>query len=93
MMINWQAVALSVLPVVLWLAVLVSAFVQVNLVHWHRSLLAQWQQLDAVRLELMQEHTRLLLEKSTLTAHGRIEQQARKQLKMTEATDIQVLQQ
>ncbi|MFC3681155.1 cell division protein FtsL [Bacterioplanoides pacificum] len=80
------------LALLLWLLVMISAAIQVAQVHQHRSLLSQWQQLDSQRLRLMQEHTRLLLEISTLTAHGRIDQRARKQLNMTEANDIQVLQ-
>ncbi|MCD8521117.1 MAG: cell division protein FtsL [Saccharospirillaceae bacterium] len=78
---------------ILWLAVLISASAQIGVVHWHRTLLQVWQQDDALRLQLLQEHTRLLLEKSTLTAHGRIDQQARKQLNMTEPDNVQVLSQ
>lgn len=88
----WLKRSLSVLPWVLWLLVVVIAALQISQVHKHRGLLAQWQQLDQQRLELLQEHTRLLLEISTLTAHGRIDQQARKQLNMTEAQDVQVWQ-
>ncbi|UXD86786.1 cell division protein FtsL [Thalassolituus hydrocarboniclasticus] len=76
---------------ILWGVVLVSALAQVGVVHWHRTLLQVWQQEDALRAQLLQEHTRLLLEKSTLTAHGRIDQQARKQLNMTEPGKVQVL--
>lgn len=79
-------------PLGLWLLVLLSGAWQVSQVHEYRGLLAQWQRLDTQRLQLLQEHTRLLLEISTLTAHGRIDQRARKQLNMTEADDIQVLQ-
>lgn len=79
------------LPVALWLLVLVSACVQIALVHWHRELVGEWQRLDKARTQLQQEHTRLLLEKSTLTAHGRIDREARKQLNMKEATDVQVI--
>ena len=88
----WLKRSLSVLPWMLWLLVVVIAALQISQVHKHRGLLAQWQQLDQQRLELLQEHTRLLLEISTLTAHGRIDQQARKQLNMTEAQDVQVWQ-
>lgn len=90
--INIKA-GLKIVPVFLWLLVLITAGIQVAQVHQHRSLLAQWQKLDSIRMDLMQEQTRLLLEISTLTALGRIDQRARKQLTMTEATDIQVLQQ
>lgn len=84
---------MNVGALVLWLVVLLSASVQIGVVHWHRNLLQLWQQEDALRLQLLQEHTRLLLEKSTLTAHGRIDQQARKQLNMTEPDKVQVLSQ
>ena len=77
----------------LWVVVLISALAQVGVVHGHRTLLQEWQQEDALRVQLLQEHTRLLLEKSTLTAHGRVDQQARKQLNMTEPGKVQVLSQ
>ncbi|WP_419811562.1 cell division protein FtsL [Bacterioplanoides sp.] len=86
-MLPWR-----LLPWGFWLLVIVVAALQISQVHKHRGLLAQWQQLDKQRLALLQEHTRLLLEISTLTAHGRIDQQARKQLNMTEAADVQVWQ-
>lgn len=89
--VTWNAVC-KPLPVVLWLLALMVAAGQIAQVHKHRTLLVQWQHLDSQRMQLMQEQTRLLLEISTLTALGRIEQQARKTLDMTEASDIQVLQ-
>ncbi len=90
--INIKA-GLKIVPLLLWLLVLITAGTQVAQVHQHRSLLVQWQKLDRMRMDLMQEQTRLLLEISTLTALGRIDQRVRKQLNMTEATDIQMLQQ
>jgi cell division protein FtsL len=77
--------------VAVWLAVLVSALIQIGMVHWHRELLSQWQVLDAKQRELTQEQTRLLLEYSTLTAYGRIDQLARRQLNMTEPDNTRVL--
>ena len=90
--INIKA-GLKIVPLLLWLLVLITAGIQVAQVHQHRSLLVQWQKLDRMCMDLMQEQTRLLLEISTLTALGRIDQRVRKQLNMTEATDIQMLQQ
>lgn len=81
------------LAVLVWGLVVISALVQVLLVHWHRDLLGQWQTADSQRMRLVQEHSRLLLEQSTLTAHGRIDQQAREQLQMTEPEKTQVLSQ
>lgn len=75
----------------LWVLVLGSALAQVSVSHHHRELLQLWQQQDARRLALQQEYTRLLLERSTLGAHGRLDQLARKQLNMTDPQQIQVL--
>ena len=91
MKVSRQGMQQSVIAL-LWALVVLIAAMQISQVHQHRNLLAQWQKLDKQRLQLMQEHTRLLLEISTLTAHGRIDQAARKRLKMTEARDVQVLQ-
>ena len=75
----------------LWLVVVLSALVQVGVVHWQRSLMQVWATEDARRAQLQEEHSRLLLERGTLTAHGRIDQQARKKLNMTEPDKVQVL--
>lgn len=75
----------------IWLAVLVSALVQVGVSQWHRELLGEWLALETRQRELNQEQTRLLLEHSTLTAYGRIDRNARKQLNMTEPDNIRVL--
>ncbi|MDK2777195.1 MAG: cell division protein FtsL [Pseudomonadota bacterium] len=77
----------------LWLAVLVSALVQIGVVNWQRDLIQVWQREDGRRAQLQEENSRLLLERSTLTAHGRIDQLARKKLNMTEPDKVQVLSQ
>lgn len=82
---------LPVAAMAVWLLVLISAVAQVVSAHNHRQWLVVWQQQDALRLQLLQEHTRLVLEKSTLTAHGRIDRLAREQLNMTDPQQIQVL--
>ncbi len=77
----------------LWLAVVVSALVQIGVVNWQRDLIQVWQREDGRRAQLQEENSRLLLERSTLTAHGRIDQLARKKLNMTEPDKVQVLSQ
>ncbi|ASP37227.1 cell division protein FtsL [Bacterioplanes sanyensis] len=74
-----------------WMLVLVTALAQIVSAHSHRQWLVVWQQQDALRLQLLEEHTRLVLEKSTLTAHGRIDRLAREQLNMIDPQQIQVL--
>ncbi|MEQ3693699.1 MAG: cell division protein FtsL [Alcanivorax sp.] len=74
----------------LWMLVIISAVAQVQVVSWHRNLLQEWQGTDRTRHELLQENTRLVLEKSTLTAHGRIDSLARKKLDMKEPEHTQV---
>lgn len=81
---------MSVLQGILWGLVIISAVVQIGAVNWHRDLLQEWQKADRTRHELMQEHTRLVLEKSTLTAHGRTDTLARKRLKMKDPEHTQV---
>jgi len=78
---------------VLWAAVIASALVQIAVVNWQRSLIQVWQHEDGRRAQLQQEYSRLLLERGTLTAHGRIDQLARKKLNMTEPDKVQVLSQ
>lgn len=77
----------------LWAAVIASALVQIAVVNWQRSLIQVWQHEDGHRAQLQQEYSRLLLERGTLTAHGRIDQLARKKLNMTEPDKVQVLSQ
>lgn len=74
-----------------WFLVMVCATLQVAATHSHRELVAVWQVSEHQRLELEQEYGRLLLEKSALTAHGRVESIAKRKLKMIEATDVQVI--
>jgi cell division protein FtsL len=75
---------------VLWSAVLISAISQLSVVTWNRDLLQVWQKADAERQALAEEHSRLVLEKSTLTAHGRIDTLARKRLGMKEPEHTRV---
>lgn len=76
----------------IWGLVLISAFIQVASVQWHRDLLQVWQQQSALKLTLIQENTRLVLEKSALTAPGRIDKIARQQMKMHAPQSTRVLQ-
>ena len=76
--------------VVLWSAVLISAISQLSVVTWNRDLLQVWQKADAERQTLAEEYSRLVLEKSTLTAHGRIYTLARKRLGMKEPENTRV---
>ncbi|MAD47008.1 MAG: cell division protein FtsL [Oceanospirillaceae bacterium] len=85
--------SLRSVSILLWLMVVLSALIQVGTVHWQRSLMQAWAAEDAHRAQLQQEYSRLLLERGTLTAHGRIDQQARKKLNMTEPDKVQVLSQ
>lgn len=77
----------------LWLVLLMSALWQILVSHQHRQLMQTWQQQDSRRVKLQQEYTRLLLERSTLAAHNRLDRLARQQLNMTEPKQIQVLSQ
>lgn len=79
------------LRVFLWGILVMSAVMQVLVSHAHRDLMQQWQKQDAVRVQLQQEYSRLVLERSTLSAHNRLDRQARHRLQMTEPTEIQVL--
>lgn len=75
----------------LWVAVMLTAVVQVLCVHQQRQLLKDWQQQDVRRQQLQQEYSMLLLERGTLGAHNRLDRLARKQLNMIEPQGIQVL--
>lgn len=81
----------SWLALLLWLLVVVSALVQIIVVHQHRLVLQDWQQQDALRHSLLLERTQLTLEISTLTSQGRVDQLARSQRAMIDPNDIQVL--
>lgn len=76
---------------VLWAVVVISALLQVLVSHQQRQLLKEWQAQDARRVQLQQEYSMLLLERGALSAHNRLDRQARKQLNMTEPKEIQVL--
>ncbi len=75
----------------LWVLVVVSALMQIMVVHQHRLVLQQWQQQDALRHSLLLQRTQLKLEISTLTSQGRVDQLARTQRAMIDPNDIQVL--
>ncbi|MEN9464016.1 MAG: cell division protein FtsL [Pseudomonadota bacterium] len=77
--------------VVLLLALVLSALWQISVAHEHRQLLQRWQQQDALRNNLQRQYSMLLLERSTLAAHNRIDRLARQELNMTEPKNIQVL--
>jgi cell division protein FtsL len=74
-----------------WVVVMICATLQVAATHSHRELVAQWQVSEHQRLALEQDYGRLLLEKSALTAHGRVEKIAKRKLKMIEPIDVQVI--
>jgi len=74
-----------------WLVVVVLAAVQVAVTHWHRDLVGRWQKLEEQQLSMQQEYGRLMLQRSALSAHGRVETVARKKLNMQEPEDIQVI--
>ena len=79
-------------PPLLWLAVLVTAVAQLYTVQWHRGLMRDWQAEDQQRQSLIEEYSRLLLEKSTLASYGRIDRQARERLGMKDPKHTQVFQ-
>lgn len=83
---------MKLLQALLWLSVIATALVQVLAVQWHRDLMQEWQQTDQLRQTLRQEYSRLVLEKSTLTAHGRIDAEARRRLNMKDPDHTQVFQ-
>ena len=74
-----------------WLVVVVLATVQVAVTHWHRDLVGRWQKIEEKQLSMQQEYGRLMLQRSALSAHGRVETVARKKLNMQEPEDIQVI--
>lgn len=78
--------------VILWVVLIACALVQIGVTHHHRQLLQQWQAQDELRIKQEKEHSKLLLERSTLGAHNRIDRLARDQLNMSEPQQIQVLQ-
>lgn len=67
---------------VLWLAVVATALGVVASKHGSRQQFLQLQTLEKARDDLIIEWGQLQLEQSTWATHGRVEQLARKQLKM-----------
>ena len=72
----------SLLLLVLFLAILVSAVAVSYSAHWSRQLLNELYGELSVRDKAQAEWGRLILEQSTWTAHNRIEALASEQLKM-----------
>ncbi len=81
----------NLIILILWLVAIISATLQVSATHWHRQLVSDWQVSEHRHLVLGQDYGRLLLEKSALTAHGRVERIAKDKLQMIEAKDVQVI--
>ncbi|MCW3149872.1 cell division protein FtsL [Stutzerimonas stutzeri] len=72
----------SLLMLVLFIGVLVSAIAVAYSAHWNRQLLNELYGELSVRDKAQAEWGRLILEQSTWTAHSRIEALASEQLKM-----------
>lgn len=72
----------SLLMLVLFIAVLLSAIAVAYSAHWNRQLLNELYGELSVRDKAQAEWGRLILEQSTWTAHSRIETLATEQLKM-----------
>jgi cell division protein FtsL len=72
----------SLLMLVLFIAVLISAIAVAYSAHWNRQLLNELYGELSVRDKAQAEWGRLILEQSTWTAHSRIETLASEQLKM-----------
>lgn len=83
----------SLLMLVLFIAVLVSAIGVAYSAHWNRQLLNELYGELSVRDKAQAEWGRLILEQSTWTAHSRIETLATEQLKMLipEAADVRLV--
>ncbi len=83
----------SLLMLVLFIAVLVSAIGVAYSAHWNRQLLNELYGELSVRDKAQAEWGRLILEQSTWTAHSRIETLATEQLKMhiPEAADVRLV--
>lgn len=78
-------------PVVLGIAVLISAVVVVETKHRNRALVNELEQLRVERARLDIEWSQLQLEEATLAHPGNIERVAREQLGMAEPEDVVVL--
>ncbi|MCQ4321411.1 cell division protein FtsL [Pseudomonas stutzeri] len=72
----------SLLMLLLFIAVLISAIAVAYSAHWNRQLLNELYGELSVRDKAQAEWGRLILEQSTWTAHSRIETLASEQLKM-----------
>lgn len=83
----------SLLMLVLFIAVLLSAIAVAYSAHWNRQLLNELYSELSVRDKAQAEWGRLILEQSTWTAHSRIETLATDQLKMQipEAADVRLV--
>ncbi|XKY15389.1 cell division protein FtsL [Stutzerimonas stutzeri] len=83
----------SLLMLVMFIAVLLSAIGVAYSAHWNRQLLNELYGELSVRDKAQAEWGRLILEQSTWTAHSRIETLASEQLKMhiPEAKDVRLV--
>lgn len=83
----------SVLLLLLFLAVLLSAIGVSYSAHWNRQLLNSLYAELSVRDKAQAEWGRLILEQSTWTAHNRIESMAteRLQMRIPDAADVQMV--
>jgi len=83
----------SLLMLVLFISVLLSAIAVAYSAHWNRQLLNELYGELSVRDKAQAEWGRLILEQSTWTAHSRIETLASEQLKMhiPEAADVRLV--
>ncbi len=83
----------SLMMLVLFIAVLLSAIAVAYSAHWNRQLLNELYGELSVRDKAQAEWGRLILEQSTWTAHSRIETLATEQLKMLipEAADVRLV--
>lgn len=83
----------SLLMLVLFIVVLLSAIAVAYSAHWNRQLLNELYGELSVRDKAQAEWGRLILEQSTWTAHSRIETLATDQLKMhvPEAADVRLV--
>lgn len=83
----------SLLMLVLFISVLMSAIAVAYSAHWNRQLLNELYDQLSLRDKAQAEWGRLILEQSTWTAHSRIETLAADQLKMRvpEAADVRLV--
>lgn len=77
----------------LWAVVVLSALLQIMVSHQQRQILQQWQKQEALSVELQREYSRLVLERSTISAPSRLDSIARQKLNMIDPQTIQVLHQ